>query len=69
MLYLFVKLKYGLFCTLFESYPILRLPSLKEIGGDAERAFKELHSCWDKENLSKDEKCKNIAAIRQELLV
>jgi hypothetical protein len=45
------------------------LPSLKEIVGDVERAFVELNSCWEEENLSKEEKCKNMNAIRQELLV
>jgi hypothetical protein len=48
---------------------ICRLPSLKEIVGDVERAFVELQSCWEEEKFSKEEKCKNVNAIRQELLV
>jgi hypothetical protein len=42
---------------------------LKEIGGDAEQALVELCSCWEEENLSSEEKCKNMNEIRQELLV
>jgi len=42
---------------------------LKEIGGDAEQALTELWSCWEEENLSSEEKCKNMNEIRQELLV
>jgi len=42
---------------------------LKEIGGDAEQALTELWSCWEEENLSSEEKCKNVNEIHQELLV
>lgn len=48
---------------------ICRTSSLKEIGADAEQALAELCSCWEEENLSTDEKCKNMNDIRQELLV
>jgi hypothetical protein len=61
--------KYGCSCTQLESCCIFRLSSLKEIGADAERAFVELNSYWEEENLSSEEKCKNMNAIRQELLV
>jgi hypothetical protein len=45
------------------------LPSLKEIVGDVERAFVDLHACWEEADLNKEEKCKNMNAVRQELLV
>jgi len=42
---------------------------LKEIVGNAEQALTELWSCWEEENLSSEEKCKNMHGIHQELLV
>jgi len=42
---------------------------LREIGGDPEQALTKLWSCWEEENLSSEEKCKNIHGIHQELLV
>ena len=42
---------------------------LKEIRQDAEQALPELWSCWEEENRSSEEKCKNMNEIHQELLV